>query len=258
MIPKLLNAFTLAQSPLDLALGALLMRAAVATLVTAAFTLAAYRVRGVNRSGALAGAVTAFVLYVSAGPGAFVALVSVFLLAIVATRFGYSKKSAMGTAERSSGRRASQVIANLGIATLAAVLFALTRASLALVAMAAALAEAAADTVSSECGQAVRTEARLITTWHPVPAGTDGGISLPGTVAGIVAGLLVGVACAFAGQIAYRALPIIWVSATLGMFFDSVLGGTLENRRRLNNDQVNFLSTAAAAIFALLFNRIWP
>jgi uncharacterized membrane protein len=34
------------------------------------------------------------------------------------------------------------------------------------------------------------------------------------------------------------------------LFFDSVLGATLERRGWINNDAVNFLSTASAAGFA--------
>ena len=40
------------------------------------------------------------------------------------------------------------------------------------------------------------------------------------------------------------------------MFFDSVLGATLENRGKLGNDSVNFVSTVFAAdlaIFVILF-----
>jgi uncharacterized membrane protein len=37
----------------------------------------------------------------------------------------------------------------------------------------------------------------------------------------------------------------------LGLFFDSLLGATLERRGWINNDAVNFLSTASAAGFAL-------
>jgi uncharacterized membrane protein len=36
-----------------------------------------------------------------------------------------------------------------------------------------------------------------------------------------------------------------------GLFFDSLLGATLERRGWLNNDAVNFLSSASAAAFAL-------
>jgi uncharacterized membrane protein len=45
-----------------------------------------------------------------------------------------------------------------------------------------------------------------------------------------------------------------WVSTAggvLGLFVDSLLGATLERRGWLNNDAVNFLSTASAALFAL-------
>ena len=35
--------------------------------------------------------------------------------------------------------------------------------------------------------------------------------------------------------------------AVFGLFFDSLLGATLERRGWLNNDAVNFLSTAGAA-----------
>ena len=244
--------------PRDLGTGALLTRTVIAAVVTIAFTVLARKLRGVTPSGALAGATVAFLLYISAGPGAFFALVAVFVLALAATRFGYSRKLALGTAERKSGRRASQVIANLGVATVAALLFAVTRAPLALLAMTAGFAEAAADTVSSECGQAVSTQARLITTWRPVRAGTDGGVTLAGTVAGAAAGLLVCVACSLLGQIPYFATAVAWIAAIAGMFVDSALGGTLERRGWLNNDQVNFLSTAAAAVIALVLYRVWP
>ena len=65
--------------------------------------------------------------------------------------------------------------------------------------MAGALAEAAADTVSSECGQAFSDRARLITTFEEVAAGTDGGVSLVGTLTGACAALLVSAVCLLTG-----------------------------------------------------------
>jgi uncharacterized membrane protein len=47
---------------------------------------------------------------------------------------------------------------------------------------------------------------------------------------------------------------MFWISgagAVFGLFFDSLLGATLERRGWLNNDGVNFLSTGSAAGFAL-------
>jgi hypothetical protein len=48
------------------------------------------------------------------------ALLALFLLTFAATRFGRSRKESLGVAEAKRGRRASQVIANLGIAGLCA------------------------------------------------------------------------------------------------------------------------------------------
>jgi uncharacterized membrane protein len=47
---------------------------------------------------------------------------------------------------------------------------------------------------------------------------------------------------------------MFWVAlggGSFGLFFDSLLGATLERKGWLNNDAVNFLSTISAAAFAL-------
>jgi uncharacterized membrane protein len=52
----------------------------------------------------------------------------------------------------------------------------------------------------------------------------------------------------------YGSAAMFWISfagAVFGLFFDSLLGATLERRGWLNNDAVNFLSTVSAAAFAL-------
>src|ERR1700674_2518413 len=85
-----------------------------AIAVTIAFTAIARYIRGVSRSGALAGALVCFLLYACAGPGAIVALLSVFVLAWVTTRFGSQRKQRLKIAEKQDGRSASQVLANLG------------------------------------------------------------------------------------------------------------------------------------------------
>jgi uncharacterized membrane protein len=41
------------------------------------------------------------------------------------------------------------------------------------------------------------------------------------------------------------------------MFADSYLGAWLERRRRLNNDQVNFLSTIIAALLGCLLTWLF-
>lgn len=228
------------------------MRYAVPIAVTLLFALAARLLRAVDTAGAAMGAVLALALYLAGGPGAFLSLVAVFVLAATTTRLGYRRKRLLGTAERGHGRSASQVFANVGVAAIVAAAALLSGRGFLLAASAAALAEAAADTVSSELGQAATDRAYLITSFRRVPAGTDGGVSLPGTAAGIAAAIVVALAAAVTGFIPPTAVALVAAAAILGMFLDSLLGATLERRRLLDNDGVNFLSTLFAAAAASL------
>jgi uncharacterized protein (TIGR00297 family) len=229
------------------------LQAAVVTIIFAAM---ARLLNGVTTSGALAGAVVSFAIYASAGPRAFAVLVLVFIIAVITTRFGYSRKQKLGAAESHEGRSASQILANLGIAALACILFALWRNSIFLITTAAALAEAAADTASSEIGEAASGQARLITTFELVPAGTDGGITMSGTLAGLLASLAVAGVCAALRLIPGSGVWFVTLAGFLGMLLDSVFGAVLESRKVLNNDTVNLLGTCSAALIALLLARV--
>ena len=223
----------------------------LATSVTLAFAALARWMRGVSRSGALAGAVICFVLIVGAGLAAFITLVAVFLLTLGTTRLGYQRKQKLGTAEKSDGRKASQVLANLGVAAGCAIFFVAThRTAIFLLSFVAALAEAAADTVSSELGQAGNQNPRLITNWQEVPAGTDGGISVIGTAAGLAAAILISAVGWLTGLLPVRWMGACITAAMAGMLADSYLGAGFQRRGILNNDAVNFLGTLIAALAA--------
>lgn len=225
-----------------------------AAVVAVGFAVLARALRAVTDGGALAGAVIAFILIVAGGLWAFVPLIAVFVVTLLATRWRAERKRSIGIAERSGGRNAGQVIANLGAAGLcglAAVVFPRYSGSLLLGAM-AVLAEAAADTVSSEAGQAVAAEPRLILGLARAPVGTNGAISLEGTFAGCIAASLVAWTATLCGVMAWRWAPIIAAAGAAGMLFDSVLGAGFENRGKMGNDAVNFVSTVFAADLALL------
>jgi uncharacterized protein (TIGR00297 family) len=221
-------------------------------LLTFLFAGLARWLRGVTWSGAVAGAVICFLLYAGGGPGTFFALITVFILAWSTTKAGYQRKQKLGTAERKGGRTASQVCANLSVAAICcAVHLTWLKNPVLFLGAAAALSEAAADTVSSEIGQ-ISDRAHLVTTWQTVPAGIDGGITLAGTIAGIGAAIIVGAVCAVTHLIPWSWLGFVIFAAVLGMFADSFLGAVLERRGLLNNDMVNFLGTLFTACTAAL------
>ena len=231
-------------------------RAPAGIAVSVAFALAARLLRSVSLGGAFAGAAVTFLFWI-AWPPLFIVEFAVFLLTAAATRAGYHRKQQLGTAERHGGRSASQVLANLTVAAVTALLATDLHQPLWMFASAAALAEAAADTLSSEMGQAFGDEPLLITTLRSVPVGTDGGVSGPGTMAGIAAALVVAGVAVLVRVVPGYGFAITAVAAITGMLFDSVLGATLERARLLSNDQVNFTSTLFAAAVALLLASLW-
>ena len=223
-------------------------------MVAIGFAVLARFLRTVTDGGALAGIVVAFVLMLAGGFAGFIPLLTLFLLTVISTRWGYGRKQRLGVAERGRGRRASQIVANLGAATLCAlpVIWFPELSELLLVGAMAALAEAAADTVSSEVGQATARGAYLIIDFRDVPIGTNGAISVEGTISGCVAACIVSWVSAVAGLVDWRWTPAIAFAGIGGMFLDSILGATWENAGKLGNDAVNFVSTVFAADVALI------
>jgi uncharacterized protein (TIGR00297 family) len=223
---------------------------AVAALVTVAFAVLARVLRGANRSGAVAGGLACFLLFAAAGPAAFAALVVLFLMTWGTTRLGYQRKLALGLAERKEGRTAWQILANLAAAAFGSVSYGATGNRVWLVVTLAALAEAATDTVASEVGQYRGACARLITTWGQVPAGTDGGITMVGSAAGLAAGSVMAAIGSVGGMISPAQIWIPIAAGFAGMLSDSMLGATLQRRGWISNQGVNFVGTFAAVALA--------
>lgn len=227
-------------------------------MVAIGFALVARTMGAVTDGGALVGVLAAFALMIAAGLAGFLPLVTVFLLTMIATRWGYGRKQLLGVAERRRGRKASQVAANLGAATLCAlpVIWFPQFGAVLLVGAMAALAEAAADTVSSEVGQATARRAYMITSFREAPIGTNGAVSVAGTFSGSVAACIVAWVAAEFGVVDWYWTMTIALAGIGGMVLDSFLGATWENAGKMDNDSVNFVSTVFAADAALVATMV--
>jgi len=229
-------------------------RGVPAALIALLFAVVARIMGSVSDGGAIVGIVVAFVLMMAAGFAGFLPLLALFVLTVIATRWGWRRKQRLGLAERTGGRKGSQVLANLGVSACCAlpVIWFPEYSELLLSGAMAALAEAAADTVSSEVGQGAGGGAYLIVGLRSVPVGTNGAISVTGTLAGLLAAYVVAWVSGASAVVDWFWVPVIAIAGAGGMVLDSLLGATWENAGRIGNDTVNFVSTAFAADMALL------
>ncbi|AXJ02126.1 TIGR00297 family protein [Cyclonatronum proteinivorum] len=132
----------------------------------------------------------------------------------------------------------------------------------------AASATATADTWATVAGSAAKSDkAKLITTFESVPKGTDGGISLKGTLGGLFAAILFAVlSYQFQGALALQIAAIIFISGFLGCLFDSYFGAYFQHGARSprisgvaiqpGNNLVNFMATGCSALLAFTLYNI--
>jgi uncharacterized protein (TIGR00297 family) len=149
--------------------------------------------------------------------------------------------SSLLTKAPKGARNARQVIANGGVAAVAAALGSW-------IWFAGALAAANADTWATEIGRFSPAQPRLITSWARVPAGTDGGMTLLGTAGGIAGAAFIAGMSYVLGHHRTRGIA---VAGMVGMLFDSLLGATVQGKVRwMDNDAVNLATTLMGAVYA--------
>ncbi len=231
---------------------ALAGRAALGAVLNLLFAAAGAAAATLGAGGAVSAWLVGAVVFASQGWSGWALLLLFFVVGSGCTRLGYRRKELAGLAEGGGGRRGARgVLANGAVPAACALLAAVSPAGeIYRLAFVGSLAAAAADTAASEIGQAWGRRTLLITSLQPVPPGTHGGVSLPGTAAGAAAALLLAWAAAALGLVAPNRL--LWVAAAgLGAnLLESVLGATLERRGTLDNEEVNFSNALMGALAA--------
>lgn len=191
-----------------------------------------------------------------------------FLVGSAVTRIGMAEKEAEGIAEKRSGARGPE---NVWGSALTGTLCALGTlvvpalevetgliTSLLLLGYVASFSTKLSDTCASEVGKAYGKRTFLITTLQPVSRGTEGAVSLEGTLAGIVASAAIALVGWGVGLIDLLGVALCVLAAFIATNLESVIGATLQAKVGwLTNEVVNILNTLIGAIAAVLLALAW-
>jgi uncharacterized protein (TIGR00297 family) len=185
-----------------------------------------------------------------------------FLVGSAVTRIGMEQKEAAGIAEKRSGARGPENVwgsALTGALCALGTLFVETpERSLLLLAYVASFATKLSDTCGSEVGKAYGTRTFLITTLQPVARGTEGAVSLEGTLAGIAGSIAIAVVGWSVGLINLTGVVFCVVAALIGTNLESLIGATLQSKFDwMTNEVVNIFNTLIGAIAAVLLVLSW-
>ena len=193
------------------------------------------------------------------------AVVSVYFLGGTAvTKIGLQRKQAKGIAEKRGGARGPENVWGSALTgAICALGFLIWAHPFWWLAYCASFAAKLADTTSSEVGKAYGQKTFLITTLKPVPAGTEGAISLEGTLAGYAAALgLSLLSFGLSGGWIGSLLPWQWIgicgiAAIIATTVESWIGVVLQPKLDwLTNEVVNGIQTTLAALLALLLGLL--
>ena len=190
-----------------------------------------------------------------------------FLVGSAVTRIGMSQKEAEGIAEKRGGARGPEnvwgsaftaTICAIGVATIKFGWLDPSWASLLILGYVASFTTKLSDTTASEVGKAYGKSTFLITTLKPVPRGTEGAISLEGTLAGIVGGILISLVAYSLGMITFQGIIICTIAAFVATNVESVIGATLQSDIDwLSNELVNVINTIVGAAVAISIAIVW-
>ena len=190
----------------------------------------------------------------------WLSLMLIFAIAsFIVTRMWFSYKKNMQEQEGKHGERG---VSNVFYAGLIGVIIAVASAfsnSLHLSGVhffelfAVSFAVITSDTFASEVG-VIDSNVRLITSMQKVSPGTNGGISLTGTVASIIGALIIGVSFSLLAYEHFILYKVLFITAMgfLGNLVDSLLGATLERAGKLTKGTVNLYSSLFAVVLSLI------
>jgi uncharacterized protein (TIGR00297 family) len=173
-------------------------------------------------------------------------------------RTHYDDGTPIGPNADEKGRTAIQVLANGGVAAIAAASSLAGWLPDAAYVVTGSLAAATADTWATELGTQIGARTRLVTTWQTVPPGRSGGVSWPGSAAGAAGAVLIATAAAllFGPAGGWSWLAVGATGGVAGTIADSFAGAGIEGRLRwVDNNVVNGICTVTGGATGWIVGR---
>ncbi|MFW5639219.1 MAG: DUF92 domain-containing protein [Methanoculleus sp.] len=225
---------------------------AAAMIMAFGFGYTSYRLRVADVSGLFSGAMIGIILIVFADVRWFLVMLTFFIIGAGATRYRHGDKERFGVAQEHGGVRGYfNVFANGLVATGAAILYGITGHPAFVALFMGSVASAAADTAASEIGVTGKTP-YLITTLRPVPRGTNGGVTLRGEVAAIIASMIVAASAWLMGVADPWMVGVTVIAGFIGTNVDSLVGATLENSGKIGNSGTNLAATFVGGVSGMV------
>ncbi|XP_042413722.1 protein VTE6, chloroplastic-like [Zingiber officinale] len=199
------------------------------------------------------------------GPSGFLIVAAYFAIATAATKLKIAQKEALGIAEKRGGRRGPGSVVGSSASACVCALLSINNMCGALFArfwqlgFVACFCTKLTDTVSSEMGKAYGKTTYLATTFKVVPRGTEGAVSIEGTVSGVVASILLAGIAYSMGQVDLPQASICVLASQIANFGESLIGATLQDKdsfQWLNNDVVNIINISIGSILAMLLQLL--
>ncbi|XP_058100978.1 protein VTE6, chloroplastic [Magnolia sinica] len=199
------------------------------------------------------------------GPPGFLLVAMYFVIGTAVTKLKISQKEALGVAEKRRGRRGpGSVIGSSAAGCVCAFLLingigGEAFSHLWRLGFVASFCTKLSDTVSSEMGKAYGKTTYLVTTFKIVPRGTEGAVSVEGTVAGLIASVVLAAIACFMGEVNVPEAIICVMASQIANLGESVIGAALQDKegfRWLNNDAVNVINISLGSILAVVLRQI--
>ncbi|XP_031266092.1 protein VTE6, chloroplastic-like [Pistacia vera] len=219
---------------------------------------------GLSLSGIAAAFLLGTLTWRAFGPSGFLLVATYFVIGTAATKVKMAQKEAQGVAEKRKGRRGpGSVIGSSAAGCVCAFLSIYGVGGKAFyrlwqVGFVSSFCTKLSDTVSSEIGKAYGKTTYLVTTFKVVPRGTEGAVSVEGTVAGLLASIILASVGCYMGQINAPEAVVCVIASQIANLGESIIGAAFQEKegfRWLNNDAVNVINISMGSILAVLIQQ---